>query len=563
MQLPARYAYLWALVLILGLHALQPYYGFPHGDDYAYGPLTELWLNPHLFPRDQQIGMYVNHAWTYALAYLAAKETLGLSAGFWLFTAVLAVASGLALFSIMRRLGGEVSGFVMALVLVGLLTVQGIGRADYGGYIAGFFHHQGLALCLVAWSFAIFLGGRNGWAGVLLGLAAYAQPVTALHGALALGVAVIATGPQFLRRGLLVAGIAMATALPLAVLFLNSAIVARAPELAVPGHELIEKAYIFRASHHYLIDGPDILLGWAWIAVGLLSSANLWTRPAARIVAAFIAGLALFHLATTLGHHLWRPLFLPLYVLDVTRSSSLLFAISATAFVAACQNHWHGDGRRSPWTQAAFWLAAILVFAILARYGGPIPWLLAAASFSFVALPRIGRMGTAILAGLAMAVFAIAAPARIGPAKLPEPVAQFYAWVNENTSKDALFIGPPAMNGFRHYTQRSLYADFKMFSVAQPDQAWLTRQRLEQIAQPDAQALKETGWAGAWAWDRSYAENADCKGIAKLLEETGADYLIRQAGGEDSVARAPHCGETVTELFRNEAYSIYRLAGER
>lgn len=544
-------AVLWAVALLLGLNALLPYQPFPSIDDFAYAPLTELWRNPALYPGDVQIHTFAMHAWAYALAYCGAKASIGLAPGFWVLTVALAVASGLALFAILRRLGGGLPEFLLVLASPCLLTILGIGRAEYGGFIAPLFHHQGVSLCLVAWSFALLLGRRMVWAGIVLGLAAYAQPVSALHGAFATGLAVLAMGGPWMRRGLILAGTAMATALPLAVVVLASRVVTDAPPAALSAAELVDKAYLFRAPHHYVLDWPAIRLGWTWMAIGALSLAAIRHHPLARPMAGIMTGFAVLLLTATLGHFVWQSHFLPLYILDVTRTTSLGFALASVLFAAAFRDHWHGDGSRSLWRHLCFWIAAGLMLELLAGYGTVLSWSVAIAAILAMVFRRYAAPVVAFTAFFGLFLFAASAPQRAQPRTLPADEAAFYSWIRKETPADALFVTPPSMDGFRLYARRGIYADFKMFSVAQPAQAWLTRERLQQVARPDAHERALEGWDGIRQWDKAYAHHTDCAGIAALLDETQADYLVRPGS-------SPDCGQAVIRVFQNPAYAIYR-----
>jgi hypothetical protein len=112
---------------------------------------------------------------------------------------------------------------------------------------------------------------------------------------------------------------------------------------------------------------------------------------------------------------------------------------------------------------------------------------------------------------------------------------------------------------FRLFARRSVYVDFKLFSVAQPRHAWMTRTRIEQIARPDAETLAASGWEGIVLWDQAFIEAADCTGIARLIEETEADYLVRPAHDATGRLHPPRdCGTGLPTVFANADYVVYR-----
>ena len=114
------------------------------------------------------------------------------------------------------------------------------------------------------------------------------------------------------------------------------------------------------------------------------------------------------------------------------------------------------------------------------------------------------------------------------------------------------------MHDFRLFARRSVDADFRLFPIAQPGLAWRARTRLERIAQPDADARAAQGAIAVGLWDRAYLDATHCRGIARLMDETGADYLVRQV--RDATGNrhaAPDCGAGVAKVFANAGYAVY------
>ena len=113
------------------------------------------------------------------------------------------------------------------------------------------------------------------------------------------------------------------------------------------------------------------------------------------------------------------------------------------------------------------------------------------------------------------------------------------------------------MHDFRLFARRSVDADFRLFPIAQPGLAWRARTRLERIAQPDADARAAQG-ACRRPVDRAYLDATHCRGIARLMDETGADYLVRQVRDADGNRHAaPDCGAGVAKVFANAGYAVY------
>ena len=68
--------------------------------------------------------------------------------------------------------------------------------------------------------------------------------------------------------------------------------------------------------------------------------------------------------------------------------------------------------------------------------------------------------------------------------------AGLFSWSGQSTRDTALFIVPPGLMDFRLYARRSVYVDVKLFSPAVPSADPLRRQRLVEVAAPDAATLE-------------------------------------------------------------------------
>ncbi len=551
-----------AALAALVLQGIQP---FPIVDDFAYGPLSELWLDPLLFAADDQLRLFANHALVYTAVYALSDITVGVPTGFLIATILLSIASVLAMLAIMRAVGARGATIPLVLALCVGVVLPGIGRGDYGGFIGQSFHHQWVSLCLVAWAFAAGLKNRGVAAGALLGAAAFAQPMTALHGAAILACVWAAQGRDGIRPLLRAAAMSIIVALPVAF-FLVSQIM-DAQNLPVPPvRQLIDQVYLFRAPHHYALSPTQFSVAGLYAAMGLLSLMALGAanpamrRPMAGLMAGMCVLLALawvVHAAPGLsGDHV---VLLAVYLLDITRSTPLLFMVSALLFASALEAvHFP---RPKPF-MAALLAAGILALLILLVNGGVYGWFFAAFGLfgaAFLQRPKVLWAAQGLGAVFCAGVFVSMIVQQPTKAPIESARAALFNWVRSETAPDALFIIPPGMLDFRHYAQRSVYADFKLLSIAQPGQAWLTRKRVESVARPDTAALAARGWQGAILWDNAYHRGATCDHISRLLPATGAQYFIlRHSDSHGNGVRRPDCG-VLKIAYENKNYSAYAL----
>ena len=310
---------LWAVAIALGTHALLGFSAFPIADDFSHAPLAEVWADPGLYPRDDLLNGIANHAWAYSAVYWLAKSTIGIAAGFWAAVVALSVASVMALRAIMVRVGAAGIALPLAVAAGVMVAVPGVGRGLLGGYVGSFFHHQWIAVALVMWAFVAVLGGRAVLAGLALGAAAYAEPMSALHGALAIAGACATQGRAGLRRLGIIGAVAVFAALPYEISVIVPAL--GGPGAPVPAAQLIADAYLFFSPYRYQLAPSALMLGWGYLALGLVSAAMLRrARPAEAMMAlGLIGGLGALHGITTLFYFATDSRYLPLYILDVPK----------------------------------------------------------------------------------------------------------------------------------------------------------------------------------------------------------------------------------------------------
>jgi hypothetical protein len=549
---------LWAVAVALGTQALLGFSAYPIADDFSYAPLAEIWIDPELYLRDELLHGIANHAWAYNAVYWLAKSTIGIAAGFWLAVLALSVASMLALQAIMVRVGATGVALPLAVAVGIMVTVPGIGRGLVGGFIGPFFHHQWIALALVMWAFVAVLGSRAVIAGLVLGAAAYAQPMSALHGALAIGFACATQGRAGLRMLGVIGAVAMVTALPYEVSVILPAL--GEPDAPVPAARLVDDIYLFFSPYRYQLAPSDLLLGWGYLVLGLISAAMLHrARPAEALMAAgLLCGLGALHGVTTLFYFATESQYLPFYILDATRSSPLLFALSATLFAAAIEQRaiagLTGAGWGSP---VALVLTGAAGLTLLVLNTTPFGWFFALSGILLISSP--GRaVPRAALTVMLVGVFGLTAyHVKLRPVIEPQR-AELFDWAAGKTRPDALFIIPPGMHSFRLFAQRSVYVDFRLFPIAQPGLAWLARTRLEQIAGPDAKTRAAWGAKAPGLWGRAYLDATNCRGIARLMYETGANYLVRPTrDAKGNRHPPPDCGAGLPKVFANAGYAVY------
>ncbi|MFX0543423.1 DUF6798 domain-containing protein [Roseovarius sp. S4756] len=514
------------LASALGLLALCiiGYEAFPVGDDFAYGPLTEHRINPLLFPRDEQLRLFENHAFVYEWVYRLGKVGLGVEPTFRIAVWILAATTSVAILAVLRGLGAPFAALPLVLGLGVVVQIDGMGRGDYGGLISPFFHHHNAALALVLGALAASLFRKSWLAGVFLGLAAYAQPMTAFHGALIVGLGAYARDPiEVVKIGCAAA----LTAIPAAVLIFGN--ILNVPDSAA-GLDLVEDAYRYRAPLHYDPSWSDIGLTTLYLLAGCAGAALLWGQDIrlGRFAAGLVAGFALLHLVTIIVYKAGFAEWIGFFVLDANRSTPMLFVVGPSLALAGILRVRHGQ---------SVWISGVLLLAILALNATLAGLALVALGVLLIATGYTARARNVFLIGV-MSALALMFPLAPKPTNLPDATLQAFERIRTETPPDALFIIPVSLAEFRHYTQRSAYVDFKLFSVAQPDQAALTRARLEEIAHPAQDHRQAQGWPGARLWDQDQNRAATCETMAEALAATGADFYLRRATLKEA---APNC----------------------
>lgn len=530
---------------VLGLlaHAFIGYEAFPFGDDWAYAPLTEHRADPSLFPRDDQLKLFENHAKVYEWVYLLGQNGPGVEPVFRLGVWTLAAAVGIALWACLSGLGAPLAALPVVLGIGVIVQLDGLGRGDFGGLISPFFHHHNVALALVLAAVAATLFRRVWLAGILLGLAAYGQPMTALHGALLAGLGAFYRAPLDAGR---MAIAAFVVAIP-AALSIFLAIDFGNPEAA--SMDLINEAYRFRAPRHYDPTWRDMMLTSLYMIAGILGAIQLNRAPPGdgRVAVGVMAGFLFLHMVSLLVYKLQMSNWVGFFILDANRSSALLYALGPAVALAAL---W-----RQPNEPLAWAAGALLLLILTMNYTVP--------GVCFVLL-GLGMMAlrhrpfcepTALVLSLATLLLFFPPPPR--PTLVPKSTIAALEAIRTETSPDALFVIPVGLYSFRHYTGRSAYVDFKLFSVAQPEQAALTRERIELVASPAPEHANVQGWNAANRWDEDQRLRATCDVMANALAETGATYYLRPLAVDEDPPDCPRLKRGVT----TQTLALYGPAG--
>lgn len=515
---------LFATLLGLLISCLIGYEAFPVGDDFAYGPLTEHRINPALYVNDDQLRLFENHAYVYEWVYRTGRATIGVEPAFRLGVWLLAMITTVVIWSLLRGLEAPVAALPIVLGLSVVVKLDGMGRGDFGGLTSTFFHHHNVALTLVIGAVAAALFRKNWLAGIFLGLAAYAQPMTAFHGAIVIGLGSLVRNP-FDAVKLAVA--ASVVAFPVAIWLFEA--ILKAPDITVT-FDLITDAYRFRAPAHYDPPWFDIMITTLYLLAGYAGAALLHREKSsiARFAVGLLLGFTLLHFVTLVVYKVAIAEWVGFFILDANRSTPVLFAVSTSLAVAGM---WFAK------TGRGVWLTGILLATLLLLNMTPAGLVLIAIGVAMMAAGDVPRTQTAALCGVGAALL-ILFPAQPRPPYLPESTLLALEQIRTETPIDALFVIPVSLIEFRQYAQRSAYVDFKLFSVAQPDQASLTRARIEEVARPAPEHRSVRGWGAAYLWDDEQNRQATCANMAEMLATTGAQYYLRRVSSDET---APEC----------------------
>jgi len=569
----------WAVV-----RANLGYRSFPSVDDFTYVPLGLANLDPELFPRDDILRGYVNYVPLWPAIIFVAERTVGLAQGLFLLTLLLTFQTVHLLRRLLRALKGANLVLPLVMALAVTVYVRGIGRGAHDGILGDAFHMQWLALNLVLGTYDAFVRRRPARAGLYLGFAAWAHPLVAFHGAISVAVAGLLDRSEGVRDVVRIGFFSVLVSLP--VSFLVIAGLLRSPTPVESARETpLGELMVFRAPHHYDLAALPFLIPALLGLLALAAIPRLAARDSTSVRRFYglLLGQGLFLVAAFVLHgpvlSSQRPLDVAwIYALDLTRTTPLFWALSSVAVAAALPRpdeplRLKVSGRLSDRTLGlSALLAGSYLLLINLRHGFWIYVLFSISLASYVGTRKRMRPVVPTVALLAVFLFATADFLRKADLRAPPEPGDgvLFSWARAETPADALFIIPPGMQSFRLEAQRSAYVDFKSVPPSQPSLMREWRRRLEEVANPDANALEQgRGWPGIYLWDVAYAKRNPPERIRDLLERTGADYFVLDLllselpphlPSDGSVDLADNGGvEGLTVAFESPRFRVYRL----
>ncbi len=512
----------WLIGVLIGVigigRAALGLQSYPYGDDMVYGPLARLAIDPSLYPGDEQLRSFDNHAWLYGLIWRAADATIGVVQAHMALTVALTVLVGLIMLWIAQSLGAAGRFVPLAFLIANVVDLRGVGRGAYGGAIGDHFHLQSLAICFSLLAFLAILKGRGIWAGCALGLAALAQPVLAFHAAVAIGCFYLPSGWRGLKHLSLVGVTSILIASPVLAGLSGLDLTA-----AYSADSIVRDGYLWRADHHYLLPRQEYLLFSLYGVLGFVAARLLGKGVGLNVGLAIFGGLSFGFYAYGFGRQTLSSL--P-YVLDLSRSSPLLWVVSAAFASAAAEKAWARGDRGS------LFLIGAPIFAIVAanyQWSGVAVFALIISLMPVLgeAVPKIPRLffaGAIAVAGTGAVIVSVITTTP--PLDRDPNLKDFYLWARKDSRPDGMFVAPPFIADIREFAQRSVWVDFRAVSMAQPDQMMESRRRHEAIT-PGFEALPPIGgWQGARLWTLAYVTRHTTMSVVDLLRRTGADYFV-------------------------------------
>ena len=440
---------------------------FPSVDDFAYLPLARRFLNHDLFPDDVFISTSILHAPAWAAVTWLSEHTVGLPLGFYIVVLLLSLFTVLAVWKLLRILGGSGVLLPAAAILAFANRAPGLGRGLHDGAFGDGFHTQWLALCFMLWVYAAWLEAKPLRTGVLLGLCMAAHPVVGAHAVIVLGIATIVALGDF--STLLVILFAAAVIAGPVIVPILTALARSSGGPSWPASDLIEKGYLFRTSHEFTLELTSSLDAMTLVllfVLGLVSSILLTqlrsikcTPEIAGLLAghAFLAGtFVVFH--GDLLPEAWRHVSTLPYLFHLSRTTPVLVVLASVLSVAALEAMFETVNPRTPFLAS---LRIIFLVGLGFLFNFYVEWtffllVLLVVSGLLIFFRRSDR-ATFFMIG-ALVVLAVVGLGSVGDqagrerALLPED-QQLFDWVVVNTVREDLFIVPPGFQEFRTYTE--------------------------------------------------------------------------------------------------------------
>jgi hypothetical protein len=434
-----------AALLAPALHLARFGYSVGFSDQDEFLPWLLHRLDPSLLSSDWLVGVQES-GFNVRSGILAVLEPfaawLGVEPALAVLYGVVWLILGLAVYDFMHGVSGSPAAALAGTVA----TLAAIPRWTLGGsaMTATMLVPSMAAWSLGAAALALHFRGRSLLPGILLGAAAWLQPVDAVMAALPLAIAGIARGgPKgslasgLVRDSLRLAVPAGLLVLPLAVLYLLGR-----PAPPSPGFEpgFLEILTRFRAPHHFL---PAAFPAGDWIQVLVLTASGaagfaLWRRTAERGSARYVLALL------------------------VTAASLVALGFVSLAIPA---------------------VALLQPFRITVLSGLALAALVSAGAAALVRDRSPGSMGRLDRAVLHPAVPAVAALALALPLVLGSPrtaadadLAAAADWLRTRSESRSTVAVPPSTTGFRYRSGRAVVVTFKAIPFGPADlAAWYRR----------------------------------------------------------------------------------------
>ena len=549
---------------------------FPSVDDFAYLPQARRFLNHDLFPDDIFISTSILHAPAWAAVTWLSEHTVGLALGFYIVVLVLSLFTVLAVWKLLRILGGSGALLPAAAILAFANRAPGLGRGLHDGAFGDGFHTQWLALCFMLWVYAAWLEAKPLRTGILLGLCMAAHPVVGVHAVIVLGIATIVALGNF--TALLVIFIAAAIISAPVVMPILIALARSFGGPSWPASELIEKGHLFRTPHQFTLEQTSsgaamtLVLLFVLGLVGSILLTQLRSGKCTPEIAGLLSGHAFLAGAFVVFHgdllpEAWRHVSTLPYLLHLSRTTPVLVVLASILSVAALEAMFETINPRAPFLASLriiFLVALIFLFGVYVEWTGFL-FVLLVVSGLLISFRRSDRATLFIIGAMvllaAVGLGSVRDQAGKERALLPED-QQLFDWVVANTVPEDLFIVAPGFQEFRFYTNRGAFVDFKMFPASTPFLVPEWRRRLELVSAPDEIALRDRGWPAVYQLDRTYAQANRPQRIAQLLAQTDADYFVFDSHGEEIPPYLPLHTESDARLelaFENSRYRVYRL----
>lgn len=356
-----------------------------------------------------------------------------------------------------------------------------------------------MAWGLALWGWVYLYQERDMMAGVLIGVAAFVQPLVSLQIALmaflTLGLLMTVTDPRETIRRVVRFAFAFALfALPVLVpLILN--------QLRSPGSS--EALYIiaaFRNPHHYL---PDAFPVVAYIKFGTLAvfggvifslsksqfSSRFWTHAVTTLLGITVALLVAVLGTVILEHALITKL--QLFKLTVLAKVILVpgLVVGVFRFVPGSLKFWLEELLRKRLTIIPF-ASVPLLLAILASSWSP-----------------------------------VATRTRPSLARNSSSEGVMLAWIKMNTGKGTVFAIPPTLSGFRYRAERAIFVDFKAFPFHDDEMIeWYRRL----LSEAPIQRLARGGTIAMQSLDDAYNDMSPTT-VERLVHTEGIHFILRRS----------------------------------